>query len=215
MINKLFVAAAIGAAALGAQASSNLLPAGDFEAAAGFLPPGASYCYDVAVPAGNPTCGATTGVVTGWKGEVYLQASSGPWGDPGSQPNAVGLGGMVAGIQGQGTLASDFVFTPGQTYDITWVDAGRNYGGSQSYTVTGGGVTDVTTFTTSATGWTAHSFEFTAASGTGLVFQGLSAEDRTSFIDNVVVVAVPEPAAMLMMAAGALGLLAWRRRPQA
>jgi len=166
------------------------------------------------VPAGNPTCGATAGVVSGWDGVVYVQTHSGAWQDPGSQANSAGLGGMIAGVQGASSLTSDFLFTVGQTYLVSWEDAGRAYGGSQQYIVTAGGVTDATTFTTNATGWTQHSFEFTATSNSALVFQGQIAADRTSFFDNVTATAVPEPTSLLMMAIGTLGLLAWRRRAQ-
>ena len=214
MFKNILAAAAFGAFAMGAQAATNLLTNGDFESAAANVPGGWSYCYDVAVPSGNPTCGAMTAVVAGWTGVVYIQSGSSAWQTPNSQANSAGLGSMIAGVQGASSLTSDYVFTAGQTYLLIWEDAGRAYGGSQQYTVSAGGVTDTQTFTTSPNGWTQHSFEFVADDSSALVFQGQIAADNTSFFDNVSVTAVPEPTSLLMMAFGTLGLLAWRRRAQ-
>jgi hypothetical protein len=215
MIKKILAAAAFGVVAMGAQASTNLLTDGDFEST-GQSFAASSYCYAGNVPA--PQCNAPSYAINGWSGNnaVYLQSNSGPWGDPSSQAHAgIDLGGVVAGIQSGGSLVSAFTFTAGDAYTLSWSDAGRNnWGGDQTYTVSAGD-TSIGSFTTLGNGWSTHSFTFVATGADALVFQGLATNDSTSFIDNVSVTAVPEPAALLMMAVGTLGLLAWRRRARA
>ena len=219
MIKKILAAAAFGAVAMGAQASTNLLTDGDFEST-GATFNGSSYCYSGNVPA--PQCSTPTPAhpgysVSGWTGldPVFLTSNSGPWGSPSDQSHTgIDLGGYVAGVQSTASLISDFTFVAGDEYTLTWSDAGRtNYGSTQTYSVTAGG--DVLgSFTTDNGQWTSHSFTFTAASDAALIFQGTVNADATSFIDNVSVTAVPEPTALLMMGVGTLGLLAWRRRAQ-
>ena len=217
MFNKILAAAAFGAVAMGAHASTNLLTDGNFESAKSLMD-GSSYCYTANV-APAPECGGSpsTTSVSGWQGgDVYLLSNSGPWGDPSAQSQTgVTLGDVVAGIQGASTLTADISFKVGEEYLVTWSSAGRsNNGGSQEYTVTAGGVLDKTTITTSPNGWESYSFDYVATSSDPLVFQGLFSDDRTSFINEVSVTAVPEPTSLLMMAIGTLGLLAWRRRAQ-
>ena len=215
MFKKILTAAVIGAAAMGAHASSNLLTDGDFESTG--LSFGSGYCYAGNV-SGAPLCGSAPYLVNGWTGvdTVYLASDSGPWGNPGAQSHSgIDLGNVVVGIQGQNSLVSAFSFTPGDTYTLSWTDAGRNnYGGNQTYGVTAGGVF-INDFDTFGNGWQAHSVTFTATAADALVFQGRSNVDSTSFIDNVSVSVVSEPAANLMLILGVVSLLAWRRRPRA
>jgi hypothetical protein len=215
MIKKILAAAAFGTVALGAQASTNLLTDGNFEST-GLSFASSSYCYAGNVAA--PQCNAPSYAVNGWTGTtpVFLQSGSGPWGTPSDQAHTgIDLGGVVAAVQGTSALSSTFSFIAGDVYTLSWADAGRtNYGYTQTYSVTAGDQL-IGDFTTNAGHWNTHSFTFTATGADALVFQGLVASDSTSFIDNVSVTAVPEPTALLMMAVGTLGLLAWRRRAQA
>jgi hypothetical protein len=218
MIKNILAAAAFGVAAMGAHASANLLTDGNFESTGESFSSSSSYCYGSAV--GARTCGSAPAyAVNGWSGTgdvVYLSSDSNAWQYPDSQSHAgIDLGDVVAGVQNVSTLTSDFVFTKGQEYLLTWVSTNRGYGDDQSYSVQAGGVVDPKTITTSANGWNTYSFEFVAANTGPLTFTGLSTSgDHTSFIDNVQLSAVPEPTSLLMMAFGTLGLLAWRRRAQ-
>ncbi len=219
MFKKIFIAAAIGAVAFGAQAS--IVTNGSLTGNTG------NYIYNAApttvtqfygsVPTGDAD-------VTGWTGSfVSIAANSSPWGKPGSLPHAAGeTSGYVAGIQADGTLTQTLTDLQAGTYLLTWSDANRvGVSNSQNYTVSFNGVTlDLTPFTTKAgAGWNTESVEFTLAQATtgDLTFTGGTSyanTDATSFIDNVTISAVPEPASLLMMAVATLGLLAWRRRAQ-
>ncbi len=219
MFKKIFIAAAIGAVAFGAQAS--IVTNGSLTGDTG------SYIYNGApstvtqfygsVPTGDAD-------VNGWTGSfVSIAANSSPWGNPGSLAHAAGeTSGYVAGIQADGTLTQTLTDLQAGTYLLTWSDANRvGVNNSQNYTVSFNGVTlDLTPFTTTAgAGWNTESVEFTLAKATtgDLTFTGgtsYATTDATSFIDNVSVTAVPEPTSLLMMAVGTLGLLAWRRRAQ-
>ena len=214
MIKNILAAAALGAVAMGAQASTNLLTDGDFEST-GLSFADSSYCYAANIAA--PQCNAPTYAVNGWTGTtpVFMQSNSGPWGSPSDQSHTgIDLGGFNAAVQGTGALVSTFNFVAGDTYTLSWADANRlGYGGTQTYSVTAGD-NSLGEFTTGAGQWATHSITFTATGSDALIFQGLATNDSTSFIDNVSVTAVPEPAALLMMAIGTLGLLAWRRRSQ-
>ena len=196
MIKNMFAAAAIGVAAFGAHA--NEVTNGSFESN-GLN--GSEYCYG---------CGAT-----GWTGEILLSSTSGAWNSPqNNNPTGIDFGTTVDALQQGETLTSSFDFVQGDTYTLTWDDAGRTSYGTHGYDVLAGGYT-FAEVTTDGQAWGEHSVTFTATSTSALVFQGIyNGGDNTSFIDNVSVTAVPEPASLLMMAVGTLGLLAWRRRAQ-
>ncbi|MET0307726.1 MAG: FxDxF family PEP-CTERM protein [Sphingomonas sp.] len=118
-------------------------------------------------------------------------------------------------------MSQTFSLATAGSYELNWFDAGRtNNGGPQSYTVSiTGGASPVSlgTFTTDHADWQSKSGLFTLDAGTyTLTFAGLSNEDRTSFIDNVSVAGVPEPAAwgMLIGGMGLAGGAMRRRRSQ-
>lgn len=215
MIKNILVAAAFGAAALGAQAASNLVANGDMNGTT------ADYVYN-ASPASVAAQGIgvpiEAGTVSGWDGSfVSIAADSGPWGNPSGLAgfDAATFGGYVAGVQADGVLAQALMLTAG-TYTLSWSDANR--GANQTYSVLFNGANVGTYHTLAGAGWGAESVTFTTAGGMGLAFVGgttFDQTDATSFIDNVSLTAVPEPSMLLMMAAATLGLLAWRRRAQA
>ena len=219
MIKKILTAAAIGAAALGAQASSNLVANGGFDGTT------SSYVYNAAPTSVTAYYGSVptqAGTVADWTGSfVSIASNSGPWGNPSSQANfnAATFGGYVAGVQADGVLSQTLALDAG-TYLLSWSDANRSGSGSnQSYAVSFDGVTYQSFATAAGNGWNTESIVFTLGQATtgALSFTGLTSyknTDATSFIDNVSVSAVPEPASLLMMAVGTLGLLAWRRRSQ-
>ena len=200
MIKNIFVAAAFGVAALGAQA--NEIANGDFESSSSST---GSYCY-------GSNCS-----VADWTAPLLIAASSDPWGNPSATAGAIGLGNWVAGIQNNQVLSSDFDFVAGHTYTLTWDDAGRASYDTHSYDLTAAGNTFAEYTTTAGQAWSEHSVSFTAYSDADLTFSGVNTRDGTTFIDNVSVTttAVPEPTSLLMMAVATLGLLAWRRRTQA
>jgi hypothetical protein len=219
MIKKILAAAFIGTAALGAQAAgANLLNDGDFESTGATLAggPSSNYCY---LNYGADECGQ----IAGWSGgaalsnPTILTSDSPEWGSPNLEANfGSDHGSFLAGVQGTTQLVSDFTFVDGATYTLTWTDANRvGYGSNQTYDVTAGG-RDLGSFTTIAgDGWATHTETFTADGSGKLTFTGTVRADATAFIDNVTLTsAVPEPASLLLMMAGVLPLLAWRRRAQ-
>ena len=225
MIKKILAAAAIGAAAMGAQAAPvNLVTNGGLDSTY----TDGSYTYNgvpVSVAANySGSVPSTPGTVNGWDGTfVSIASGSDPWNTPSSLANfnTATQGGFVAGIQADGVLEQTFTDLAAGTYLLTWVDANR--GDDQNYTVsfTGANVDyfGSTAFsTTDSTGWKVEQLVFTTTGGagtlsfTGGTFWGQS--DSTSLIDNVQLLAVPEPTSLLMMALASLGLVAWRRRAQ-
>lgn len=195
MLKNILIAAAFGAAAVGAHA--NDLSNGSFESnSLG----GAEYCYG---------CSATD-----WNVALLITSGSGAWGNPSATAGGFDLGSTIAGIQGGQVMSSNFSFVAGQTYTLTWDDAGRRDYAAQTYTVSAGGVTFADFGTAAGQAWSAHSETFTATSNGVLTFAGHDVVDGTSFIDNVSVTAVPEPTSLMLMLVGSLGLVAWRRRAQ-
>jgi hypothetical protein len=216
MIKKILVAAAVAAATIGAQASTNLVSNGSLDGST------SDYTYNGAPPSVTTYYGSvpvTTGTVTDWTGSfVSITSSSGPWGTPSSLSgfDQATFGNYIAGVQADGVLSQQLDLAAG-TYQLTWSDANR--GADQTYSVSFDGVTYQSYTTVGGAGWGTQSLVFTTGGGTGLLsFAGDTSfhdRDATSFIDNVsLTAAVPEPASLLMMAVGTLGLLAWRRRAQ-
>jgi hypothetical protein len=220
MLKKIF-AAALGAAALAAQAAP--VANGGFETATF----GGDYCYGPACGIADWTVAAPTNA-NGWTGPVLISTNSGPWGNPGlNDAAAIALGNYVLGLQNTSTdivggvssgIASNFLVQAGHTYELTWDDAGRAGYAAHSYDIQAGGV-DLGTFATAGgQAWGQHTVSFTAQTDGALSFTGLlggtSGYDGTSFIDNVdiTVTSVPEPMSLTLMALGTLGLLTLRRR---
>ena len=214
MIRNILAAAVIGAAAMGAQASTNLVLNGSFDGSTG------NYVYNAPPATVTQFYGSVptqAGTVADWTGSfVSITAHSGPWGNPSglSGFNAATQGGYVAGVQADGTLSQALTLGEGD-YKLSWTTANRN-GADQTYSVFFNGVKLDQVTTIAGAGWTTETVSFTTLTGgTGLSFVGgtnYQHTDATSFIDNVSVSVVPEPTALLMMAFGTLGLLAWRRR---
>jgi hypothetical protein len=218
MIKNILAAAVIGAVAMGAQASTNLVQNGAVDGST------TSYTYNDTPATVQQFYGAvpsTSGTVANWDGSfVSIASGNGDWGNPSGLTgfsNAT-FGGYVAGIQADATLYQSLDLAAG-TYKLTWSDANRNWGGNQSYSVTFGNVTVDTLATQVGAGWHTQTVTFTLAEDTEayLSFVGGTSygnTDATTFIDNVSVTAVPEPTSLLMMGVAALGLVGWRRRSQ-
>jgi hypothetical protein len=211
---KFIVAGILAFAPVAAQAQ---IADGSFEAKgnAGTIENGGApvnrYCYD-GMSFGNGTCAASTN----WNASGVVASHNGDWGGTAAQS-----GDYFAFVQGGQTMAQIFSLATGGSFELSWFDAGRaNNGGPQSYTVSIlGGASPITlgTFTTDHADWQSQSGIFTLAAGTYTVsFQGLANDDRTSFIDNVSVAGVPEPAAwgMLIGGFGLAGSAMRRRRSQ-
>lgn len=208
MLNRLFATALIAAMPFAASAST--LVDGSFEAK-GAATPVTDYCYDSFATPGGPACAASP-----WTGNGVIISSSGPWGG-----TAAAAGTYYAFVQGLGVLSQTFVATGNEGLGVTWLDANRtNNGGIQSYTVTvthGADVFNLGTFSGTPGAFnlkSSSSFATVTGESYTLSFTGLSAEDRTAFIDNVVLSVVPEPATWGLMLAGfgVVGYAARRRR---
>ena len=204
------LAAGLATLSVGAHAA-NVLSNGDFEAAGPNYAAGydGSYCYMAYPPL---ACGS----VVGWTGSGQMILSgSNAWGTPnqlgGAHPE---LGNAIAGLQNTSQLDEVVTGFAGGTYTLTWSDAGRAGYDAHSYDVIVDGNLVGTYLTNAGQAWGTHTLSLTGlAAGTfSLEFLGQAARDGTSFIDNVSVSAVPEPASALLMLAGVLPLLAWRRR---
>ena len=221
MIKNILAAAAIGVVAMGAQAAgANEVLNGSFDANVASYQ-GNSYVYSAAPASVTQFYGGTVPTaanpVDDWTGSfVSIAANSGPWNTPSglSGFDAATQGGFVAGVQADGTLSQALNLAAGE-YTLSWTTANRGADQTYSALFAGAQVDKVTTI--AGAGWTTESVTFSTLGGTGLSFVGDTSyqnTDATSFIDNVSVTAVPEPASLLMMVVGTLGLLAWRRRAQ-
>jgi hypothetical protein len=156
-----------------------------------------NYCYNDQAAGGNAQCGAGSA----WGGTSGVIASgNGAWGG-----TTTPYGSYFAFVQGNGVLSQSLTLAAG-SYVLSWFDAARtNNGSAQSYAVAVGS-NNLGTFTTNNTafeGRTSSVFNVATAGTYTLSFSGLSgAIDRTSFIDNVSIAAVPETATWGMMILG-------------
>ncbi|MFZ5526786.1 MAG: PEP-CTERM sorting domain-containing protein [Pseudomonadota bacterium] len=199
---------------LSAQASTNLLQNGSFEASSTASSQDGSYCYNN-FPS-NVECGTA---VPSWTGTfVLIAADSGPWGTPQNLGNNALIDGhVVAGIQGNSSLSQSVSLSAG-SYTLSWVDTNRNGYDNQFYDVLLGSVTLGSFSTTVGDAWTTRSLTFTVGTSglQTLTFAGLERGgiDGTSFIDNVQLTsAVPEPSDLALVLAGlaVVGSVARRR----
>ncbi len=190
---RMLMAAAAAAALLsaqGAQAASNLLTDGSFEA--NNLGTG-NYAY----PAG--TLGAWT-----YSGSALVNASGASAWYSGSGPSGKD-GVQFAALQGQGSLTQSFTATAA-TEHLGWTSAGRTaFGccnGDQNYDITLNGSAVGGAFSTiSNSNFSLNTLTLgglTVGQTYTLGFQGLVSADQTAFIDNVVLQDAPIPAAPAM-----------------
>jgi hypothetical protein len=207
-LRHLMIAAALIASP--AVASATSLVDGSFEAKGAATSVG-SYCYDQLI-SGVAHCGASPWVGT----SGIIKSNEGAWGG-----TPTPAGDYYAFVQGLSTLEQSFTATATHGLGVTWLDAGRkgNNGNPQSYTVSiehGASSVLIGSYSTNGGVFTARSSSpFAVVSGETytLVFTGLSADDRTSFIDNVALGVVPEPATWAMLFGGfSLVGFAMRRR---
>jgi len=177
---------------------------GSFEAAGVGV---GDYCYDGFAAGGNAQCSPNA---WGTNGGI-IRSGSAAWG--GTTTPAGSYFGMLQGAQ---TQAQTVVATSNGVLALTWLDANRtNNGGAHSYTVTVNGNL-LGTYTSGFGGFVAKSaptFNGLTGQSYTIAFNGIANGDTTSFIDDVALAVVPEPATWAMLLAG-FGLVgfAMRRR---
>ena len=162
----------------------------------------------------------------GWSGNaVIIGAQSAPWGWP-NQPGGYSYGNQLAGLQ-NGTYIQQVLSLAAGSYALDWADSGRlSYGGYQFFGAAQYRVLFndqlLGSFTTQpGEAWALNHLSFTATGPGTLRFQGMDLRsDTTAFIDglnltaNPVVVAVPEPASLALVALALAGVGVVRRRRQ-
>lgn len=165
------------------------------------------YCYSGFPAGGNAACAPGN---WGTAGGV-IKSGSAAWG--GTTTTAGNYFGMLQASQ---VLSQTVTATSNGALGLTWLDANRtNNGGAHSYTVTVDGAS-LGTFTSAAGGFvtkSAATFNGVAGQSYTIAFNGIANGDTTTFIDNVALGVVPEPATWAMLLAG-FGLVgfAMRRR---
>lgn len=195
-------AAAILITAAPAAAGATTILDGSFEAAGAGV---GDYCYS-AFAGVNAQCAPNA---WGSDGGV-IRSGSGAWG--GTTTTAGNYYGMLQGAQ---VLTQTVVATSDGTLGLTWFDANRNNnGGLHSYTVTVNG-NIIGTYTSAFGGFVAKSAIFGGLTGQSytIAFNGIADGDTTTFVDDVALGVVPEPATWAMLFGG-FGLVgfAMRRR---
>lgn len=131
-----------------------------------------------------------------------------------AQDGAASLDLTGAGNTGQNGITRTFNLTAGRNYTLSfWIADinGANYAAPSSLTLTVGGSGPMN-YTTTTTGgvatWTMRSYSFTATGSTDISFVNMTpVGDNYMGLDNVSLNAVPEPAGIAALSAGALGLL--------
>jgi hypothetical protein len=213
IIQRTLIAAALAGVSLASQAQTNLLTNGSFDGTTtGYIYNGrpTSFTAGVNVP-------VLAGTVAGWTGSfVSITKNNAPWGNPSALAGFdASYGNWIAGLQANGELTQSLNLAAGE-YQLSWFDTNRaNSGANQSYQVKLGNVVLDSESTIRGQGWDQETVRFyTTGGATTLSFVGLTnwPTDATSFIDKVVLTAVPEPTSTALMMVGTLALLARRRR---
>ena len=204
-------------------ANANLISNGSFESAAAGFSGGPGRQYYVA--------GINGTSISDWTlegtGDVYLHLTPDIGNVLGQQFNFSQLGNQYLDLSGgsgggtsgnHATIFQDFITTPSDNYELSFF-VGAAYSPLPSINVQLAGASSILDQTVSATApatnivWTRMSFQFVADSATTrLSFRDISGvDDNYSFVDNVSVSAIPEPATALLVGLGLVGMAAGRR----
>jgi hypothetical protein len=194
----LLVTLACGGSVRAADASTNLVKNGDFEAPSLTASPPPHFNKKATVDL--PYYVRPAGKISSWTytrtrartgaGILNTTANPNPWYGDASPTGYSGV--QYVFLQSADNIYQDFKVEFPRTYKVSWLDAGRpaggNYDGNQTYQLVVNGAVEGTFQTTSGQNFAQRSVEVTLSEGTNrIAFFGMPPDDKdhTAFLDAV------------------------------